>query len=225
MCTVVCRCDALRVRLLALRDELASRSFDEPGYWWPDYPGLLGGRDQQAGGTWCASDVAAGVTAVVLNSPAKRVADAGAPSRGVLPLLAASHRGRWTAELDVAGMASFTLVLAEPGSLQCWTFDGEALRHHPLGDTAYVFTPVAFRTAAEDARFTDEPIQWRAVVDGTQASDDPLGLVVRLPVDDQTYETVFGQVIAAQPGQLNLDFRRNPAREPDRAWTSVTYSA
>ena len=241
MCTVVCRWnpnDAIAVQLLALRDELASRSFDGPGEWWSDQPGVIGGRDRKAGGSWCVSDVAAGVTAVVLNSPLKRTADDGAPSRGVLPLLAVRHRGDWAHKLDLTGMASFILVLAMPGSLDCWTFDGEALAHHPLSADTYVFTPVGFTSANEDGRFPDFRggtaiglfdaevttrdawPQWLAVVDATPASEDPLGLVVCVPVGEESYETVFGQFIAARPGQLRLDYRNNPARDPSGAWTS-----
>src|SRR3954469_22453402 len=108
MCTVVCRHDpgqASPVQVLALRDELASRAFDLPGAWWPDQPTVIGGRDRLAGGSWCVTDVAAGVTAVVLNSPLRRTAEAGAASRGVLPLLAVAHGQQWAQHVDVAPMA------------------------------------------------------------------------------------------------------------------------
>ena len=225
------------MQVLALRDELASRDFDGPGEWWPDQPGVIGGRDRKAGGTWCVSDVAAGVTAVVLNRPIKRVADEGAPSRGVLPLAAARHLDAWPSHLDVAGMACFTLVLATPDSLQCWAFDGEGLEHQVLAAGTYVFTPVGFSSAAEHGRFPDDPaplpfdvegatgttwVDWLAVVNATAVSEDPLGLIVCVPVGDESYETVFGQFIAARPGLLRLDFRNNPARDPDGAWTVRT---
>ena len=56
-------------------------------------PDVIGGRDRTAGGTWCASRVDTGVTALVLNRGQKRLASPGAASRGILPLLAASCEG------------------------------------------------------------------------------------------------------------------------------------
>ena len=52
--------------------------------------------------------------ALVLNRPQKRVAEAGAPSRGALPLLGVRHRGDWLSHVGLAGMASFLLVLVTP---------------------------------------------------------------------------------------------------------------
>ena len=84
--------------LPAIRDELMSRDFDEPGAWWPHQPGVVGGRDRQAGGSWCVSDVTSGVTALVLNRTERRT---GSPSRGVLPLLATAFGSSWPAEVAV----------------------------------------------------------------------------------------------------------------------------
>src|SRR3954452_1528454 len=128
MCTVVCRHapgQPTPVQVLALRDELAGRPFDVPAAWWPAQPGVIGGRDRTAGGSWCVTDVAAGVTAVVLNSPLRRTAAPGAASRGVLPLLAVAHRQDWLQHVDVASMAGFHLVLITPQTLTWWEFDGE----------------------------------------------------------------------------------------------------
>ena len=144
MCTVVCRWSPgseFPVQLLALRDELVSRAFDLPGAWWADQPDVVGGRDRSAGGSWCVSDVRTGVTGVVLNRPERREAEPGAPSRGVLPLLAVQHREAWPQLLDVAGMAGFNLVLATPDSLRWWSFDGETLADKQLSSGTYMFTP------------------------------------------------------------------------------------
>src|SRR5438445_6510293 len=104
VCTVVVRWTARQpTRILALRDELTAREFDDPDRWWPDRPDVVGGRDRTAGGTWCANRIETGVTAMVLNRAPRRVAAAGAPSRGVLPLLAASHETSWIDHVDVAG--------------------------------------------------------------------------------------------------------------------------
>ena len=118
VCTVVVRWTAGRpILVLALRDELAEREFDDPGPWWPAQPNVIGGRDRVAGGSWCVTDVASGLTALVLNRTQRPVAEPAAPSRGVLPLVAVQHGTDWPAHLDVTGMASFAVLLAAPQGL------------------------------------------------------------------------------------------------------------
>ncbi len=123
MCTVVTQWRPdYAVQILAVRDEVMSREFDEPGAWWPESPGVVGGRDRVAGGSWCVSDVAAGTTALVLNRTERRT---GTPSRGVLPLAALEHGDVWPAHVEHGDMASFTLVLAGPAGVVAWTWTGE----------------------------------------------------------------------------------------------------
>lgn len=101
----------------ANRDEMLRRSWDPPDAWWPDRPGVVGGRDREAGGTWMAAN-AAGVAAAVLNRPGSLGPAPGKRSRGELPLLALEHR---TAEAASAALAalpaaewrSFNLVVAD----------------------------------------------------------------------------------------------------------------
>jgi hypothetical protein len=237
VCTVVCRWaapDAFPVQLLALRDELVSRAFDLPGGWWPDQHDVIGGRDRLAGGSWCVSDVGTGVTGVVLNRPERRDAAAGAASRGVLPLLAVRHGERWPEFLDVNGMASFNLVLATPLSLRWWSYDGEQLQESVLSGGTYMFTPGGILRAGFDDRlagghsgFTGELAattehawaEWLGVVNDSIPSSDPSALLVRLPMGDDSFETVFGQFIAARPGTLRLDYLVHP--ESRRPWTTM----
>src|SRR5258705_4226391 len=52
MCTAVLSIKpGLPVLLAGVRDELTDRPWEPPGPHWPSYPGLLGGKDLQAGGT------------------------------------------------------------------------------------------------------------------------------------------------------------------------------
>lgn len=216
MCTVVVRWQpGLPIEALALRDELTGREFDDPGAWWPERATVVGGRDRQAGGTWCASDVVTGTTAFVLNRPQRREAAAGAPSRGVLPLLAVDHGDDWPQHLDLAGMASFALLLAQPHALRLWVFDGERL----VADDLSPGTVMVTSGGAEDGkaerylpafRQTGDPGAWRGLVELHPPQPDPAALVVRLERDGRTYATVFGQLISSSPGELELSWSREP---------------
>ncbi|HEY7008946.1 MAG TPA: NRDE family protein, partial [Jatrophihabitantaceae bacterium] len=199
MCTVVIRwAPGDPVRILALRDELASRDFDLPEPWWADQPGVVGGRDRRAGGSWCVTDVAAGVTAIVLNRPERRTALPGAPSRGMLPLLAVRAGSAWRDEIGFAPMAGFNLALVTPDSLQWWAFDGTALVEERLDAGTWMLTPRGRRTDPLDPRLLadDARTAWIDVVATSVPSTDPTeGLVVQRPIGDDSYETVFGQVL------------------------------
>ena len=215
MCTVVTRWSPGKaVQILALRDELTSRAFDEPGEWWPDQPDVIGGRDRLAGGTWCASRISTGVTALVLNRPQKRDADAGAPSRGILPLLGVAHGTDWTAHVDVAGMASFMLVLAAPDGLTAWVFDGVELSRDVHSSGTHMFTSGGAEDGKADRYLSsfeqaDYPDGWRVLV--SQAPrDDPAALVVRHEHEGLVFATVFGQLIESRPGELHLEYSRQP---------------
>jgi hypothetical protein len=217
MCTVVVRwAPGAPVRALALRDELTGRAFDDPDRWWPAQPDVVGGRDRVAGGSWCVTDVGTGTTALVLNRPERRVAGPGAPSRGVLPLLGVARGDAWPDHLEgLEGMASFSLVLAGPDALTCWTFDGERLARQDLEAGTHMVTS----GGAEDGkaerhlsafRATDSLAAWRGLVEARPPADDPAALVVRLERDGRVYATVFGQLIDADPGSLTLACSREP---------------
>ena len=56
MCTVVVSLapeDRVPLLLLGIRDEFTGRPWQPPARHWPGSP-LIGGRDEQAGGTWLA---------------------------------------------------------------------------------------------------------------------------------------------------------------------------
>lgn len=105
------------VTLAANRDERIDRTWDPPGPWWPEYPGLVGGRDRSAGGTWMAVG-RRGVAAAVLNRPGSLGPIAGKRSRGELPLLAAAQPNaaegaQAVATLDAGLWRGFNLVVAD----------------------------------------------------------------------------------------------------------------
>jgi uncharacterized protein with NRDE domain len=223
VCTVVVHwAPSAPVLVLALRDELVGREFDDPGAWWPEQPSVRGGRDRVAGGSWCVTDVDAGLTALVLNRPQRRFADIGASSRGVLPLLATAYGEGWPEQVELQGMASFALVLAGPQSLTEWVFDGAALTSTELLPGTHMVTS----GGAEDGKagryleqFAADPTAraWRALVVGRQPQDDPAALVVRHALDGAVYATVFGQVIESRPGDVSFAWSRTPWLED--GWT------
>lgn len=225
MCTVVCRWSAGEpVRILAIRDEVVSRDFDPPDEWWPSQPGVVGGRDRLAGGSWCVSDAASGTTALVLNRVERRD---GTPSRGVLPLAAVAAvaaGARWPERVDHREMASFNLVLAGPGGVTAWTWDAVELRRLDLGAGTHMITSGGVngddaKTAAFAARFESEP--WLDVVTSCVPSDDAAALVVRHPFETDVYATVFGQLITAAPGVLRISYSRTPWQ--GGTWTDASW--
>jgi hypothetical protein len=212
VCTVVVRWSpGALVEILALRDELVGREFDDPAAWWPAQPTVIGGRDRVAGGSWCVTDTATGVTALVLNRPQKRE---GAPSRGALPLLAAAHGVDWPSYIDVVGMASFALVLAAPDALMLWVFDGAHLTSEELPAGTHMVTSGGEEDGKADrylADFAAAPVEeWAGLVGRHEPEDDPAALVVRHPFEGGIYATVFGQVITAKPGRMELSWSRTP---------------
>lgn len=222
MCTVVSRwAPGEPVRLLAIRDEVTSRDFDPPGEWWPTQAGVIGGRDRRAGGSWCVSQVSTGVTALVLNRAERRT---GTPSRGVLPLAAVAAGSDWPERVDHREMASFNLVLAGPSGVSMWTWDAQALSRLDLSPGTHMITSRGSdsddgKTAAFAARFAAEP--WLDVVASCEPTDDPAALVVRHPFDGDTYATVFGQLITASPGSLQVAYSRTPWQEG--TWTQRSW--
>jgi hypothetical protein len=224
VCTVVVRwVPGEPVRILALRDELTSREFDDPGRWWPGQPDVVAGRDRTAGGTWCATAVSTGVTALVLNRPQKREAEPGAPSRGVLPLLAVGHGPHWPDHVGLDGMASFLLVLAAPDRLTTWDFDGADLTVTEPAEGTWLVTSGGPEDRKADRwlpAFSEAgyPEGWRGIVTKEPPQVAPGALVVRHEQDGLVYATVFGELIEAIPGRLRLEHSRRP-------WTAESWQA
>src|ERR1039457_3984764 len=126
MCTAILSVEPGAPALLAgVRDELVDRAWQPPGRYWPDYPGLIGGRDLVAGGTWLAVSPAAQRAACVLNGRGRMAPAGSRRSRGVLPLEAAAQ-----GKLGSSGLSDydpFHLLIAEPGMAALSSWDGEHL--------------------------------------------------------------------------------------------------
>jgi len=114
MCSIILRLSDTGVEIAANRDEMAARAWEPPAEYWP---GILGGRDTLAGGTWLALN-RHGVMAALLNREGTLGPAAGKRSRGDLPLraLAASTTtaaAESLAGLDASDYRPFNLVLAD----------------------------------------------------------------------------------------------------------------
>jgi hypothetical protein len=131
MCTAILSIEpGAPVLLAGIRDEFADRAWEPPGPYWPDYPGLIGGRDLQAGGTWLALATGASRVACVLNGRGRMAPAESRRSRGALPLQAAAE-----GKLGRAGLEDFDpfhLLSAEPGTATLWSWDGERLTDREL---------------------------------------------------------------------------------------------
>jgi hypothetical protein len=108
---------AFPLLMAANRDEMLDRPWLPPAAHWPDQPGIVGGMDRLAGGTWLAVN-GAGMVAAVLNRTGSLGPAAGRRSRGDLPLLALGHPGAAQAAAALAGLdggayRSFNLVIAD----------------------------------------------------------------------------------------------------------------
>jgi hypothetical protein len=93
VCTVVVSlapAEPMPLLLLGFRDELTSRPWQPPARHWPGSP-LVGGRDEQAGGTWLAVHPGLPRVACILNARGQQAPPDARISRGDLPLRAAAE--------------------------------------------------------------------------------------------------------------------------------------
>lgn len=86
MCTAVLSIEpGLPVLLAGIRDELTDRAWRRPWRHWQAYPGLIGGLDLQAGGTWLAVAPRERRVSCVLNGRGAMAPPLARRSRGDLP--------------------------------------------------------------------------------------------------------------------------------------------
>lgn len=248
MCTAIVSVGPA-VLLAGIRDEFVARSWEPPARHWPEYPGLIGGKDLTAGGTWLAVSPAARRTACVLNGRGIPAA-ASRRSRGVLPLQAAAE-GRLAPALT--GFDPFHLLVAEPGRASLTSWDGENLTERELGPGLHMivnsglsgelqadgppgsaerelarlawFLP-RLRAAARPVPRPDEPIEqawgdWLPLLNGAGLPpQDPRALIVRHDFGDgRVWGTTSISLVALSPGELRYDFTARPG-DPS-AWRQI----
>src|SRR5271166_3885373 len=118
MCTVVVSLapgDRVPLLLLGVRDEFTGRPWQPPARHWPGSP-LIGGLDEQAGGTWLAVHPDVPRVSCILNGRGEFAPADRRRSRGELPLRAAAEGSRSLNELHDA---PDTLASYDPFYLVC----------------------------------------------------------------------------------------------------------
>jgi hypothetical protein len=124
VCTVVVSLEPgerVPLRLLGIRDELVSRPWRPPARHWPGLP-LIGGIDEQAGGTWLAVHPGIPRVACLLNARGPLADPARRRSRGELSLRAATEGHGFLRELAgdpdaLAAYDPFHLICGTPDAL------------------------------------------------------------------------------------------------------------
>jgi Transport and Golgi organisation 2 len=130
--------------LLGFRDELISRPWQPPARHWPGSP-LVGGRDEEAGGTWLAVHPGIPRVSCILNARGKQAAPGSRRSRGELPVRAAAggHQALKQLHEDLTALASydpFFLVCADLGSALLLSWDGTRAALESLAPATHVIT-------------------------------------------------------------------------------------
>jgi hypothetical protein len=147
------------------RDEMAGRPWRPPGYHWPLAPGVAGGLDELADGSWLAVNEY-GVVATVLNRTGTLGPAAGKRSRGELPIEALDHADAVAAaealgRLEPGAYRAFNLVVADNRDAFWLRGDGQRIEVTPIPEGVSMLTagelndPSDPRIAAFLPRFRD----------------------------------------------------------------------
>lgn len=245
MCTLIMSTDpeaSWPVLLASTRDEFRSRAWQPPAEWWlEEHPGLIGGRDEEAGGTWLAVNPEAQRVAVVLNRiEPSGVPDSEARSRGALPLIAAAGGNAAVAAEDMHLMRPFNLAVVEPGQVTWWRYDGSELTRHEVPPGLHILTAADLDDMSnprqrywlpefEAAGRPDPRPEHRApagwgdwpalLADVDRPYDDPRALNVRRGGAHGAFGTVSASLLAIGDGGVRYEFCPGP---PDQVeWVQI----
>jgi Transport and Golgi organisation 2 len=149
VCTVVISfapADPMPLLLVGFRDEFTARPWQPPARHWPGSP-LVGGRDEQAGGTWLAVHPAVPRVSCVLNSRGEPATPGRRRSRGELPLRAADRGQQALRQLgqdpgSLAGYDPFHLVCADLSGAAMLSWDGRRAALEELAPATHLITNI-----------------------------------------------------------------------------------
>ena len=166
VCTVVISlapAEPMPLLLLGFRDELTGRPWQPPARHWPGSP-LVGGRDEQAGGTWLAVHPQIPRVACILNARGAQAPPQTRHSRGELPLRAAAEGQQALKDLhdDLSALARydpFLLICADLSSALMLSWDGtraalenfEPDQTHVITNAGHTYPPGRARSAGPSA--------------------------------------------------------------------------
>jgi Transport and Golgi organisation 2 len=168
--------------VLGVRDELVGRPWRPPARHWPGSP-LIGGIDEQAGGTWLAVHPHVPRVACLLNGRGAEADPARRRSRGELPLRAAADGPGVLKELVDASEAlarydPFYLVCAGPDAAALLAWDGVRAAIRDLAPGTHLLTNAGHAYPADPAHPDDPAADPKAVhfgpkFAGSRPSADP----------------------------------------------------
>jgi uncharacterized protein with NRDE domain len=182
MCLVVLAYDChprYRLVVAANRDEFHDRPA-APLAWWRDVPGLLGGRDLAAGGTWLGVE-RRGRLGVITNFRDPATYRPEAPSRGALIprfVLGGSRADEFASSVAVegAGLSGFSLLLYDGRSL-AYATNQPAAQARPLEPGVYGLSNHALDTPWPKLALTRE--RFEAAIAGEPLQPGPLTMLLR----------------------------------------------
>jgi hypothetical protein len=161
--------------LLGVRVELTSRRWQPPARHWPGSP-LVGGRDEEAGGTWLAVHPGVPRVSCVLNARGQQAVPGSRRSRGELPLRAAADGQEALKQLHeedgaLARYDPFLLICADLSSALMLSWDGTRAALENLGQATHVITNAghAYPPASADPGAATDP----GAAAGPEAAEDP----------------------------------------------------
>jgi hypothetical protein len=226
MCTVVLRLapgDRDALLLLGIRDEFLDRPWRPPARHWPPVP-VVGGLDEQGGGTWLVVDPAERRVCCLLNGRGEPAPEPLRRSRGELPLR--------PGVTDLTPYDPFHLLYADTTVARLLSWDGVRAVTSDLGPGTHVLTNAGRTDAGGDedpkaahfgprfaaARGWDA---WQVLAEGDGlAEDDPRAIIVRRELPDGRVwgTSSLSMVALAADGGIRYEFR-----SADGNWKPVEF--